>query len=249
MKKGGFSHFTPHVQFLMIFIIIITSFIAIFPLGILLLMPFTEAGQVMHALEHGAPVAFLKHLQVVQSFAIFIIPALVAAYLFSTRPINWLWFRSTKWPLILLTTATIVAVQPMVAWLAQWNSGIEFPAYMQGFQEWVKASEADARVLIFKFLDTTTIFGFLFNLFMIAVLPSIGEEMLFRGTIQPVVQKWSNNKHLAVWLTAILFSAMHMQFLTFAPRLLLGAMLGYLLVYGGSLWYPILAHFINNFMA
>ena len=47
-------------------------------------------------------------------------------------------------------------------------------------------------------------------------------------------------------MAAFLFSAMHMQFYGFVPRLLLGAMLGYLFVWSGSLWLSVLAHFVNN---
>ena len=70
--------------------------------------------------------------------------------------------------------------------------------------------------------------------------------MLFRGALQRSLGRWSGNLHVAIWITAILFSAMHMQFYGFLPRLALGALFGYLLIWTGTLWVPILAHFINN---
>jgi membrane protease YdiL (CAAX protease family) len=54
--------------------------------------------------------------------------------------------------------------------------------------------------------------------------------------------------HLAIFLTALLFSAFHFQFFSFLPRFFLGLLLGYLMFYGRSIWYPILAHFVNNAM-
>ncbi len=81
---------------------------------------------------------------------------------------------------------------------------------------------------------------------MIALLPAIGEELVFRGVVQKIFRQWSRNAHVAIWTTAVLFSAMHMQFYGFIPRMLLGAMLGYMLEWSGSLWLPMLAHFINN---
>jgi membrane protease YdiL (CAAX protease family) len=81
---------------------------------------------------------------------------------------------------------------------------------------------------------------------MIAVLPAVGEELLFRGVIQKLFSKITRSHHWGIWISAILFSALHLQFYGFIPRLLLGAMFGYLLVWSGSLWLPILAHFINN---
>jgi len=84
---------------------------------------------------------------------------------------------------------------------------------------------------------------------MIALLPAIGEELLFRGVIQRIFIRWTKNSHWGIWIAAILFSALHMQFYGFIPRLLLGALFGYLLVWSGSMWLPIAAHFVNNAVA
>jgi len=81
---------------------------------------------------------------------------------------------------------------------------------------------------------------------MIAILPAIGEELLFRGVLQRIFANWTKNIHLGVWIAAILFSAMHMQFYGFLPRMMLGVLFGYLFVWSGSLLLPILCHFINN---
>lgn len=56
----------------------------------------------------------------------------------------------------------------------------------------------------------------------------------------------TGNSHGAIWITAALFSALHLQFFGFIPRMLLGALFGYLLEWSGTLWLPIIAHFINN---
>ena len=83
---------------------------------------------------------------------------------------------------------------------------------------------------------------------MIAILPALGEELMFRGVIQRILTNWTKNYHWGIWITAFLFSAMHMQFYGFLPRMALGAMFGYLLVWTGTMWVPILAHFVNNAM-
>jgi uncharacterized protein len=83
---------------------------------------------------------------------------------------------------------------------------------------------------------------------MIAILPAIGEELMFRGVIQRIFTNWTKNYHWGIWISAFLFSAMHMQFYGFLPRMLLGGMFGYLLVWSGTMWVPILAHFVNNTM-
>ena len=81
---------------------------------------------------------------------------------------------------------------------------------------------------------------------VIAVLPAIGEELVFRGLIQNELYRGTKNIHVAIWVAAILFSAIHFQFFGFVPRLLLGALFGYLYYWSRNLWIPILAHFVNN---
>jgi hypothetical protein len=84
---------------------------------------------------------------------------------------------------------------------------------------------------------------------MIAILPALGEELLFRGLIQHLISRWFRNSHVAIFGTAFLFSFIHFQFFGFVPRFLLGLYFGYLLFWSGSLWLPIVAHLINNGLA
>jgi len=83
----------------------------------------------------------------------------------------------------------------------------------------------------------------------IAVVPAICEELVFRGVLQPLFAKITRNIHVAIWLTAILFSLIHMQFYGFLPRIIMGALLGYMVVWSGTLWAAIIAHFFNNAFA
>ncbi len=120
------------------------------------------------------------------------------------------------------------------------------PSWLAGLERQMKATEEQAALITEKFLVINSPFQFVYAMIMIAVLPALGEELLFRGILQRIFSEWSGGKHTGVWATAILFSAMHMQFYGFVPRMLLGVMLGYLYLWSGSLWLPILAHFINN---
>ncbi|MDP4687503.1 MAG: CPBP family intramembrane metalloprotease [Salibacteraceae bacterium] len=87
------------------------------------------------------------------------------------------------------------------------------------------------------------------NLLVIAVFPAISEELFFRGFLQNTLLKMGRNHHVAIWVTAFIFSAIHMQFLGFFPRLILGAVLGYSAMYSRSLIVPIIGHFVNNGLA
>ena len=125
---------------------------------------------------------------------------------------------------------------------------MKLPALLSGLEDWMRTMEEAAKVLTEKFMKVEAIPGLLFNVFMIAVLPTIGEELLFRGVIQRIFTNMTKNYHWGIWIAAFIFSAFHMQFYGFLPRLLLGAMFGYLLVWTGTIWVPILAHFVNNTM-
>ncbi len=140
---------------------------------------------------------------------------------------------------LLMTFAMIVLVLPLIAWLTGINMAIPLPLALERAEE-----NANAIVRIF-FNDSGT-GRFILNLCMVAIIPAIGEELFFRGVIQSYLIKGFRNVHLGVFVAAILFSFFHFQFHGFIPRLLLGLLFGYLMVWSGNLWVPVLAHFFNN---
>ena len=91
--------------------------------------------------------------------------------------------------------------------------------------------------------------GLVLNLLVMALMTAFAEECFFRGTLQTMLKTETDKMpHLAIWVTAFIFSAIHLQFYGFFPRLLMGAWLGYLLCWTGSLWVPVVAHAFNNAM-
>jgi uncharacterized protein len=114
------------------------------------------------------------------------------------------------------------------------------------FHTWAGSLEDQAKVLtqsLLEFKNPSDVWPVLFS---VAVLPAVCEEFLFRGTLQPVLVRATGNLHFGIWVSAALFSAIHMQFFGFVPRMLLGAAFGYLVAYSGSLWPAVLGHFVNN---
>ncbi|WP_299705973.1 CPBP family intramembrane glutamic endopeptidase [uncultured Pontibacter sp.] len=148
--------------------------------------------------------------------------------------------------LLLLAGLLIVFIMPANSLVINWNAKLDLPDFMSGFEEWARAKEdelAELTKIIANFGSLPRLFA---GLLVIAVIPAIGEELVFRGILQRQVHRWSGNAHVAVWVAAIIFSTIHVQFFGFVPRMLLGALFGYLYLWSGNIWVPIVAHFFNN---
>mgnify|MGYP005752568585 FL=1 len=130
--------------------------------------------------------------------------------------------------------------------LVYWNSQLVLPESLSALESWMKAMEDQLMQLTQFLTDFQSIPELLTGLLVIGVLAGIGEEMFFRGVLQPKLHLYTGSVHWGIWLTAIIFSAIHIQFYGFVPRVFLGAIFGYLYVYSGSLVYPIIAHILNN---
>ncbi len=128
----------------------------------------------------------------------------------------------------------------------EWNANIKLPESLAGIEGWAERMEDSAKVLTEYLTEFNSTGYFMLTIFFIAVVPGIGEELLFRGLLQNIFRRIFKNDHAAIWVAAILFSAIHFQFYGFIPRMLLGALFGYLYVWTGNLIIPIAAHFLNN---
>jgi uncharacterized protein len=146
----------------------------------------------------------------------------------------------------LLVAFGVVVFMVVNSVIITWNMNMNFPEFMSGFEQWARAQEDNLARLTEYLVKTETNTELILAFVVVAILPAIGEEFLFRGVLQNIFKGLLNNKHIAIWLSAIIFSAIHMQFFGFLPRVILGALFGYIYVISGNLWYPIAAHFVNN---
>lgn len=194
-----------------------------------------------------ATIEGLKLFQLISAIGLFIVPPLIYSVITSKNVFKSLSLhqlsKPTSW---LLVTLIMMVASPLMAWVVEVNEQMSLPEFMAPIEQWMKQSELSAQELTKAFLTFNGVGSLLYILIIVAVVPAIGEELLFRGVLQKIVINWIHNKHWGIWITAILFSALHMQFYGFFPRMLLGVLFGYLLVWSGSLWLPILGHFINN---
>lgn len=133
--------------------------------------------------------------------------------------------------------------------LTEWNMNMTFPDFMKGFEDWARGEEDRLEKLTRIMTDMQSVGDLCIGILVIALLPAIGEELVFRGMIQQELQRATKNIHLAIWTSAAIFSAIHVQFFGFVPRLLLGALFGYLYYWSGNLLIPIFSHFFNNAFA
>ncbi len=255
MAITAFRGMKPFPQLMFTIFVIIVCFLVFMILSVVLAIPIFGLNSVMNLggltdFSNPDTIRLLKYFQVVQSVGLFIIPPIIVAYLSYGKIAEYLHLKkSTTFATLFMVVVLMFFATPFINFIGEINSKMHFPEWMSGIEEWMKVSEEKAAVLTEAFLKVNTIGGLIFNLFMIAVLPAIGEELLFRGIIQRIFTRMTRNHHWGIWISAIFFSALHMQFYGFIPRMLLGVLFGYLLVWSGSLWLPIAAHFVNNGVA
>jgi membrane protease YdiL (CAAX protease family) len=135
---------------------------------------------------------------------------------------------------------------PVTSFTGQINSAMHFPDWLSGVEKWMIEKEDNANTILNRVLDSPTFSIMTLNLFIIAVLPAIGEELFFRGVFQKIFYNLFRSGHIAIWFTAFIFSTLHFQFFGFVPRFILGLVFGYLFFWSGTLWLPVISHFINN---
>lgn len=230
-------------------VIIILSGIAVFLLSIILAVPLYGINLIStpEALSDPANIDAARFFQISNSIGVFVLPALLIAILFESKPFGFLMLD--KKPFVsnlLIVILSMYLLLPTIERVSVWNAGMVLPDALASLEQWMRSTEEAAAKLTTEFLRMDGLGVLVINLLMIALIPALGEELLFRGVFQQYFAKWFKNQHVAVFVTAFFFSALHMQFFGFLPRFLLGIYLGYIFLWSGNLWYPILGHFVNN---
>ena len=216
----------------------------------LLVMAILYDGNLVDAMANPLGHPEMRNILVLaQGLASFVGLVLIPWYylrFFEQRHLTDLFKAIPSWEIIfavfLITIAFGVAISPVT----EWNASVQFPSWTGAMGEMFTNMEKQAELLI-KLITSNlspSIFALVFV--VVAIIPALGEEFVFRGLIQTELQRAFGNPHTAIWVAAAIFSAFHFQFFGFFPRLLIGALLGYLYYWSGNLWLPILAHFFNN---
>lgn len=191
---------------------------------------------------------YYRFLQVFNAIGVFLVPALLFSYLQRKR-----WFsysqadcRPNNGTTLIYVAAAAICILPLAGIMVELGKLVTWPDFMAKWEEWMHEQQASVDHVLEMMTTDTHISTLILNLLVCALLPAVCEEFFFRGALQQLLHHWFKNSHAAIWVTGFIFSAIHLQIDGFVARWLLGVYLGYLLVWSGSLWVPILAHFLHN---
>ena len=207
------------------------------------------------ALDGSQTTSSLKWLQFLQTLGTFLLPPILCAWMWDANHHPFRWLRLNKeanWRVFVVAVLIMICGIPAINLLADLNSRVELPESLDFIEQIFKQQEETAAALTERFLLADNIWQLLVNICLLALLPALAEELTFRGTLQQLLSESRNSlavRHTAIWISAFIFSAIHIQFYGFIPRMLMGALFGYMFVWTGSLWVPILMHFTNNVVA
>lgn len=229
------------------FVTFLGFFFGFFALYIAALQTITPAmtGQSLEAIQSGAfndpnLIGYLKITQFFYTIVAFFVPAALFAYLWQPYPATYLGLKpAPKGIQIVIALFAMYGVLPLAGLLGEWNE--TWP-----ISQSAKDMQTMAEKLLAVMLRMPTMKDLFINLVLVAIIPAIGEELFFRGVLQRLVIKATRKVWLSVFITSILFSAIHGEVLGFMPRVVLGFGLGAIYVISGNLWLSILAHILNN---
>lgn len=228
---------------------ILGSFVTLFLLNMLFNV---DGGTVLNIITNidtldSSSINALKFMQFVQVVFSFIIPAhLFARSESNNRLFEYFQFNNASFKNYLLGILLIFSVSPLVSYIAELNEQIQLPTFLSSVENYFKQQQIQTEKFALVFLKDNTGVDLLINIFIVGVLAAIAEELFFRGVLQKLILEKVKNIHLAILICSFLFSALHQEFYTLFPRVLLGMLLGYAYYFSKSIWIPITIHFVNN---
>lgn len=195
----------------------------------------------------GASVKALRIAAIVQDIFALIAPAVITAVMVTRLPAQLLELRGgVRLRMVVLALSVIVLSVPAMNWVIKLNESITFTGSLAPLIEAMRSMEENAAAMIERLQGTGSVGDLFVNILILGVAAGISEELFFRGALQRLLSFGGMKASTAIWVSAIVFSAVHMQFFGFVPRMLLGAYFGYLLLWSRSIWLPAAAHAFNN---
>lgn len=251
MTDTGYSQMRPGLQFLVFIAVMVVMLIVglLIGMGIITLLYNFDTFMKISELQIDTPnaVRALWILQFVTTTMPILAVPVFFAYVIVKEPESYLKLNA-RFPLQLLIVVFLAMFMslPIMEQLSNLNQRLVLPPFLKGVEDWMRASEKQAETATNILLKMDTVWDLIKTVLFVGGLTAVVEELMFRGALQTIFIRWTKNHHAAIWITAILFSAFHMEFFGFLPRLMLGVFFGYFVYWSGSIWTSIWAHFINN---
>ncbi len=241
----------PFVQFLVSMLVILVTAIAGLIITLLtawLLFGIAPGGAEIEQLSLSVrEINYFKYLQTFQHLSMFLLPALLISFLMKGEFTSYMGMRTPIHMIaIILSMLLIVFMIPLNSYLAWLNSGLDLPDWLDSLEQWMGRKELQTERITQILINAGTPGALIINIIIIAILPAVGEEFLYRGVLQNIFKGWLKSGNFAVMLTAFIFSAAHLQFYGFLPRFVLGLVFGYIYLWSLNIWLPVIAHFVNN---
>lgn len=215
--------------------------------GVLLSTVGGNAAKMKAALNDPKNANLIRMIQAVSVIISMMLPAYLTALILNKRPLQLLGFKTEVSTLQIILVVVIMFASLFVAGgLGSLNKDI---AQALGWGSWAENLENTYNEQVAVMLDIKGIGGYLLSLFIMALLPAICEEMLFRGGLQNFLTRATKKPWLSIIAVSILFSIVHFSVYGFLVRLFLGMILGYIYYSTGSIWLSMTAHFFNNALA
>lgn len=245
-KTPFFENKSLFYRFLILLFLVIFGFSLFSIFGLFLTNSIWGAGEV-----NTNPDA-IRFFQLISTVGIFLFPSLVYIYFekgeISKSVIHYKIEKNNLQSLLIIILLSVILI-PVIAFLGELNRLVHFPESLKEVEIWMMQLEEKNGSIIALLTQDLNMGNYLKNILIMAIIPAICEELFFRGVLQTYCIQLFRNKHIAILITAIIFSIIHFQFYGFIPRVLLGIYLGYLMIWSGSLLLPIIAHFMHNFLS
>src|SRR5690606_11437415 len=138
----------------------------------------------------------LQILLIVTSLGFFLVPPLLLSITEKKNPATFYGFRPPDFKLLGVVFLIMLVSMPFMELTAILNQKMVLPEVMKPIEEWMKSKEDEAMQTTLLLLKMNSIKELLMNLFMIALLPAVAEELMFRGGVQRTFTRWFNNPHV-----------------------------------------------------
>ena len=246
----NFMGVKPYLQLLALLImsvvfLIIGSFVS------MMFMPlFSSTDNILTGMTNVSEnVSFMRFLQGSTQIFYMLIPSLLFGFMFYPSIVDFFKMRFSRGQITitLCGVAVFVAMIPFVDCVTRWNNAMHLPKSMATLEATIRNMGLESERMMEMFLtENGSVWMFFANIVVMALIPAVSEEFIFRGAIQQTCAKWFDNHHIAIIVTAAVFSLIHFDLFNFIPRFIMGIVLGYLFYFSGSIWTSVCVHFFNN---